>query len=302
MTISRRTFLASTALVPAIRLAARQAPASQPPPSVTFTPLRRDVGVFTGRGGTIGWLITPEAVVLVDSQFPDTATLCLEGVKSRSKRQIDLLINTHHHGDHTAGNIVFKPETPHILAHENVPALQKKSAEERGNADQQAYADQTFGKTWDQDIGHERLQMRHYGPGHTGGDAVVTFAKANVVHMGDLVFRARHPFVDRPGGASVRNWLTTLEQVVKAHEKDTIYIFGHAREGLGVSGTAADLTAMRDYFSAVLDHVQKGIAAGQSRDAIVALTALPKFEDYPNSPATALAGVLGVAYDELTQK
>jgi len=48
--------------------------------------------------------------------------------------------------------------------------------------------------------------------------------------------------------------------------------------------------------------VQKGIAAGQSRDAIVALPALPKFEDYPNSPATALAGVLGVAYDELTQK
>ena len=160
-----------------------------------------------GRGGTIGWLITPEAVVLVDSQFPDTATLCLEGVKSRSKRRIDLLINTHHHGDHTSGNIVFKPETPHILAHENVPALQKKSAEERGNVNQQAYADQTFGKTWDQDIGHERLEMRHYGPGHTGGDAVVTFAKANVVHMGDLVFRARHPFVDRPGGASVRNWL-----------------------------------------------------------------------------------------------
>jgi cyclase len=302
MTISRRAFLAGTALVPAIRLAARQAPASQPPPSVTFTLLRRDVGVFTGRGGTIGWLITPEAVVLVDSQFPDTAKLCLEGVKSRSKRQIDLLINTHHHGDHTSGNIVFKPETPHILAHENVPALQKKSAEERGNADQQAYADQTFGKTWDQDIGHERLQIRHYGPGHTGGDAVVTFAKANVVHMGDLVFRARHPFVDRPGGASVRNWLTTLEQVVKAHEKDTIYIYGHAREGLGVSGTAADLTAMRDYFSAVLDHVQKGIAAGQSREAIVALTALPRFEDYPNSPPSALAGVLGVAYDELTQK
>ena len=69
MTISRRTFLASTALVPAIRLAARQAPASQPPLSVTFTPLRRDVGAFTGRGGTIGWLITPEAVVLVDSRF-----------------------------------------------------------------------------------------------------------------------------------------------------------------------------------------------------------------------------------------
>jgi cyclase len=302
VTISRRAFLTSAALVPALKLAGRQAAPSQPPPAVAFTPLRRDVGVFTGRGGTIGWLITPEAVVLVDSQFPDTAKLCLEGVKSRSTRPIDLLINTHHHGDHTAGNIVFKPEVPHILAHENVPALQKKSAEERGNADQQAYADQTFGKTWGQDIGHERVEMKYYGPGHTGGDAVVTFVRANVVHMGDLVFRARHPFVDRPGGASVRNWLTTLEQVLNEHAKDTIYIFGHAREGLGVSGTAVDLIAMRDYFSAVLDHVQKGIGAGQSRDAIVALAALPKFEDYPNSPAGALSNVLGVAFDELTQK
>jgi cyclase len=302
MTISRRTFLASTALVPAVRLAGWQTPASQPPPSVLFTPLRRDVGVFTGRGGTIGWLITPEAVVLVDSQFPDTATLCLDGVKSRSKRPIDLLINTHHHGDHTAGNIVFKPEVPHILAHEKVPALQKKSAEARGNVEQQAYADQTFDKTWGQDIGEERVEMHYYGPGHTGGDAVVTFARANVVHLGDLVFRARHPFVDRPGGASVRNWLTTLEQVVAAHEKDTIYIFGHARDGLGVSGTAADLTAMRDYFSAVLHHAQKGITAGQSRDAITSLTALPGFEDYPNSPPAALSNVLGAAYDELTEK
>jgi glyoxylase-like metal-dependent hydrolase (beta-lactamase superfamily II) len=269
---------------------------------VAFIPLRRDIGLFTGRGGTIGWLVTPEAVVVVDSQFPETARLCLDGVKSRSARRIDLLINTHHHGDHTAGNIVFQPESAHILAHERVPALQKKAAEERNTADQQAYADQTFATTWEQDIGRERVQLRHFGPGHTSGDAVVTFARANVVHMGDLVFRSRHPFVDRPSGASVRNWLTTLEQVVAAHSNETIYIFGHTREGLGASGTAADLNAMRDYFSAVLDHVQKGIASGQSRDAIVGLAALPKFEDYPNTPPMALAGVLGAAYDELTEK
>jgi glyoxylase-like metal-dependent hydrolase (beta-lactamase superfamily II) len=269
---------------------------------VTFTPLRRDVGLFTGRGGTIGWMITPEAVVIIDSQFPDTAKLCLDGVKTRSSHAIDLLINTHHHGDHTAGNIVFKSESGHILAHQNVPTLQKKAAEERGTVDQQAYADQTFATTWEQDIGGERIQLRHFGPGHTGGDAVVTFSRANVVHMGDLIFRGRHPFVDRPSGASIRNWLTTLEQVVAAHSKDTIYIFGHARDGLGPSGTASDLQAMRDYFTAVLDHVQKGIAAGRTRDAIVALESLPKFEDYPNSPAAALANVLGVAFDELTQK
>ncbi len=277
-----------------------QAPAG--PPATVFTPLRRDVGIFTGRGGTIGWLITPEAVVIVDAQFPDTAAICLDGVKTRSSHPIDLLINTHHHGDHTAGNIVFHPQVAHILAQERVPALQKTAATERKNLDEQVYADQTFATTWEQEFGHERVRLQYYGPGHTSGDAVITFVRANVVHMGDLMFRGMHPFVDRPAGASIRNWIATLEQVQKAHARDTIYVFGHAMEGLGVSGTSAELAAMRDYFTAVLDNVQHGIAAGKSRDEIVALAALPHFESYYSFAPKALGDVLGVAFDELTAK
>ena len=305
--LSRRSLLGGAALGALFARTARgaartgaQAPAA--PPVTVFTPLRRDVGMFTGRGGTIGWLITPDAVVIVDAQFPDTATLCLDGVKTRSSHAIDLLINTHHHRDHTAGNIVFKPHVAHILAQERVPALQKTAAAERKTPDEQVYADQTFGQTWEQEFGHERVRLRYHGPGHTGGDAVIAFVRANVVHMGDLVFRGMHPFVDRPGGASIRNWITVLEQVQKANAKDTIYIFGHAMEGLSLSGTSAELLAMRDYFTAVLDHVQQAMAAGKSRDEIAALAALPHFESYSSFSPDALGNVLGVAFDELTAK
>ena len=44
-----------------------------------FKDVRRNVGTFTARGGTIGYLVTPDAVVVVDSQFADTAPMFLEG-------------------------------------------------------------------------------------------------------------------------------------------------------------------------------------------------------------------------------
>jgi len=288
--------LAACALAPARLLGQQPAPAAAQPPSVpVFTPLRRNVGTFTARGGTMGWLVTSDAVLVIDSQFADTAPMFLEGLKTRTTRRIDLLINTHHHPDHTGGNKVLQPMVAKIVAHENVPGLQRKQAAAQKSEDAQAYADTTFKDGWKTDLGNEIVSTRYYGPGHTSGDAVIFFQRANVVHMGDLMSHQRHPRVDRPAGASIRNWLVTLEKVVKDHTADTIYIFGHSKAGAPVTGPRGDLMALRDYFSAMLDYVQKGIAAGKSADEIVK-AGLPKFADHEGMPQ------LQVAYDELTAK
>jgi len=50
---------------------AAKAPMSLPAPAATeFKPLRRDVGLFTGRGGSIGWLANKDGLAVVDTQFP----------------------------------------------------------------------------------------------------------------------------------------------------------------------------------------------------------------------------------------
>jgi glyoxylase-like metal-dependent hydrolase (beta-lactamase superfamily II) len=74
-----------------------------------FHPLVRGVGYFPGRGGTIGWLATPDAAVIVDTQFPETAAICLAGLPDRANRPVDVVLNTHHHADHTSGNPIMKP-------------------------------------------------------------------------------------------------------------------------------------------------------------------------------------------------
>ncbi len=301
MKLTRRQFVVSSSLVVASGAFDRVRLFAQEPTVTRFEPLRGGVGIFIGRGGTIGWLATDDATVVIDTQFPDTAADCLAGMKTRSARGIDALINTHHHGDHTGGNAVFKPAVGAIVAHANVPGLQRGAAERAGTEADQAYPDTTFDETWSMEMGGETVSAVHHGPGHTGGDIAVFFENANIVHMGDLMFHHRHPFVDRAAGASIRGWVTFLEQVLAAHDADTTYIFGHAKEGLPVTGSSPDLEHMRDYFSAVLQHVEQGVAAGSSRDEIVALETLTGFEDYAsNPPRLTLGGTLGVAYDELT--
>ncbi|MFT3829797.1 MAG: MBL fold metallo-hydrolase [Opitutaceae bacterium] len=264
-----------------------------------FTPVRGDVGFATGRGGTIGWLCNAQALVAVDAQFPDTARQFIEGLPGREGREFDHLINTHHHGDHTAGNGAFRPVTRSIVAHANVPALQRARSKA---PDAEIVADTTFTDQWRRDFGGEVVAARHFGPAHTKGDSVVFFEKANVVHVGDLVFNRVYPVIDRPGGASIAGWIKVLETLARTYPADAQYVFGHGSAQFGVAGTAADLGVMRDFLTAVLEHTQREIRAGKSRDEIVRLTEFPGFPEHvPATGSTSrLPADLGAAYDELT--
>lgn len=304
MPLTRRRFLTTSALsvagawVPGLATRGRQQPT---PPAPRFEALRGGVGMFTVRGGTIGYLITSEGALVVDTQYADTAPACLEGLRARGAIRIELVVNTHHHADHTGGNQVFRPVVRHIVAHARVPELQKTAAAQAGSEAQQAYPDVTFENAWRHVIGRDTVSARHYGPAHTGGDAVVTFERANVVHMGDLVFNRVHPRVDRPAGASVVNWIATLERVAAEHDADTLYIFGHARADASVTGGRADLLFFRDYLSAAVEHVRKGLAVGASREAIVGSDHVPGFADFaPLGGRLTARHVLEMVYEELT--
>jgi cyclase len=305
--MNRRRFLAAStaaatlALRRGATLAAQAAPA-QPPaaPLVTkFEEVRRGVGIFTGNGGTIGYLLNGDGAAVVDSQFLNGGEACVAGLKTRSPKGPQLLFNTHQHPDHTKGNVAFRPLVTKIIAHQTCAEWHKKIAEQEKTTPQEAFADTTFTEAWTGKFGDETLESRYFGAGHTGGDAVVTFQQANVVHMGDLLAVKAHPNIDRPVGASVRSWISVLEKVAARASNDTIFVAGHGKDGV-LLAKKADVLAFRNYFTAVLDHVQKGMKAGQSKEEIQKLDAVKGFEDYiVRNPRFSLAFVLGVCYDEL---
>lgn len=302
---TRRDFLSTSAA--AVALAALGRPLLAHPMAGRrlqdgqFTPIRRNVGIFTMRGGTTGWLVNPEAVVVVDSQFPAEAAACLAGLNERSGgRQVDYLLNTHHHGDHSGGNISYRGSTRAVVAHTTAAAHMRRPPGGQP-PDDQLFPDTTFSDSWSADAGDERVTARHYGRAHTSGDAVITFERANVVHMGDLMFNQRHPVVDAAAGATISNWMTVLDRTVADHSSDTVYIFGHANTDRPVTGTRDDLTGFRDYLGAVLSFVQSQIAAGHARDDILAMREpLSGFESYGPFGRPGARDVLTCAYDEVS--
>ncbi len=298
--MDRRRFLAASGMT-VMAAALRDLPLGGQELVTSFEDLRRGVGIFNGQGGTIGWLVNADGVLIVDSQNAAAAAACIDGIRERSDgRAIDVLLNTHHHGDHVGGNATFRPAVGSIVAHENSAEWQRRTAEQGGNADPRAYPDRTFTDEWRTTIGDETVVARHHGAGHTSGDCVVTFEQANVAHMGDLMFNRLHPFVDRSSGARIAGWIEVLEQVTAAHAADTVYVFGHGTPGAGVTGGPDDLAHLRDYFTAALELTRREMRAGRSREEVIGTEALPGFEDHVSPfPLLSLSGVLGVAYDEL---
>lgn len=63
-------------------------------------PLRNQVGVYHGRGGTIGWFINNEAVAVIDTQYPESAKQFIIALNEQTTRTVDYVFNTHHHYDH----------------------------------------------------------------------------------------------------------------------------------------------------------------------------------------------------------
>jgi glyoxylase-like metal-dependent hydrolase (beta-lactamase superfamily II) len=263
-----------------------------------FVPLRRNVGIFTERGGTVGWLMNADGVAIVDSQFADTAPLLLEGVRARTTLPIDVLINSHHHPDHIGGNAVLRPAVGRIVAHERSLENQRRVAGRASTPpDEGAFPDTTYTDETSLSIGDETIHLKHYGPAHTGGDSAIYFEQANVVHLGDLLNNHGWPNIDAGAGGTVHGWVRVIETFLPVYPADAIYIFGHNEAGAPPTGSREDVSFQRDYFLAVIEIAERALAVGRSREEAIALTALPGFE-FGGTPSR-LPLAVGIAYDEL---
>lgn len=261
--------------------------------------LRNGVGVFTERGGTIAFASTSKGIAVVDSQFPEQSNHLIEALKGMSENPIKLLFNTHHHGDHSGGNISFKGIVEHVIAHENSLKNQKAVAEKQNTVEKQVFPDITYQDTHKEKLGKETIKMHYFGAGHTNGDSIIHFERANVAHCGDLVFNRRFPVVDRNAGASMNSWINVLDKINATFDKDTIFVFGHAFDPEKITGTHEDIKAFKNYLEQLLGYVSQEIKAGKSKEEILKTTAIP---NAPEWKGDGIQRSLTAAYDELTSK
>lgn len=301
--MQRRSFLRSTGLtIAGLSLLNKEILAAfLNQPAWKIKMLTGDIGIFNERGGTIGFLLTKKGIVVIDAQFPDTAQHVIEELKKKSDKPFRYLLNTHHHGDHTAGNMAFKGLVEHVVAHENSKANQLRVAtEQKMEAEKFLAPDITYGNDgWKLKMGKEKIQTYYFGAGHTNGDSLIHFQHANIVHMGDLVFNRRHPFIDKSSGASIANWIVLLDKAIATFNKDTQFICGHAAPGYDFVIKPDDLKAFGDYLGNLLKFTEGEIKAGKSKEEII------KAKEIPGSPEWKDGNIerpLTAAYTELSIK
>jgi glyoxylase-like metal-dependent hydrolase (beta-lactamase superfamily II) len=299
--MQRRSFIKNTAFSMGALALLNQSSLAQflAAPAWKIKMLTAEIGIFSEKGGTILFMITKKGVVVIDAQFPDTAQHLIDEIKNKTNKPFRLLINTHHHGDHTAGNFAFKGIVPHVLAHANSKINQEKVAVTQKTEAKQLYPDQTFTDTWCEKIGKEKICLHYFGAGHTNGDSMVHLQNSNIVHMGDLVFNRRHPYIDKTAGADIANWIVLLEKATKTFDNDTIYISGHAGTGYETTLNKEDVLLFRDYLKNVLKFTDAEMHAGKTKEEILKATEIP---GSPQWKGDGIQRSLTAAFEELSQK
>lgn len=256
----------------------------QPPaPPLTVEKIADDLHVIVGSGGNVGVLTTNEGVILIDDKFERNVPEILAKVKSITSQPIKYIINTHQHGDHTGGNQSLMTSAE-IFAHKNAAANMVTG--NQPGVPRIAFADELVVR-----LGGKEVRARHFGAGHTNGDAVIYFPAHKVVHMGDLFVRGA-PFIDYSGGGSSEAWLKTIDGALTLDAET--WIPGH-----GAISKRADLTQFQGNIRTLRSKVSELIRKGTSRDQLQ--TAL-KLDDlgWP-APAGLFAKSLPGLYDEVSR-
>ena len=107
--------------------------------------------------------------------------------------------------------------------------------------------------------------MVHFANAHTDGDSVIFFTKSNVLHMGDLFFSGRFPFVDLESGGDVENLTKTVEFILQRLPSTTKIIPGH-----GPLSTREDLKAYHHMLLQTTEIVREKMKQGKSLEEIKA--------------------------------
>jgi cyclase len=204
---------------------------------------------ITGPGGNVGVRVTPEGVILIDDKFPQDFDEIQQLVGQVSDLPVRYVINTHHHGDHSGGNVGYI-NIAEVVAHQNA-----RDNMIRGNQDappRMVFTDQTAVY-----LGGVEVRAFYLGTGHTNGDAVVYFPDLDTVHGGDLL-HGTAPFIDYANGGSSRGWIATLNNIL-AMDFDT------AIPGHGAVMSRDDVVAFRNQMEAVRSHMAALIRGGMNR-------------------------------------
>jgi len=206
-----------------------------------------NVYVLFGQGGNIGVSSGTDGILMIDDQFDRLAEQIKAALKTLGSEKPRFLFNTHWHGDHTGGNMIFGKDAI-IVAHENV--RKRLSTPNSGGRDFKPLDAVglpmiTYGQGLSIHFNGEEVRAVHFPSGHTDGDTVIFFTGSNAVHLGDDFFAGKFPFVDLNSGGSVEGLAKNIGELIKLIPADAKIIPGH--------GPISNVNDLKNYHQMLLE-------------------------------------------------
>lgn len=221
-----------------------------------------NVHMLTGAGGNIGVSAGDDGILFIDDQFAPLADKIRAAIQGIHPGDLEFLINTHFHGDHTGSNAAFGDEA-HIVAHENVRVRLADPNARGGPQPEVALPVITYEDGISIFFNGERVRVTHLPKGHTDGDSYILFEESGVAHLGDHFFVDRFPYVDVGAGGNALGLRGNIQMLIETLPAGVKIIPGH--------GPLADLDDLKRYermLGRTIETVRAAKAAGKSLEDI----------------------------------
>jgi len=237
---------------------------------ITTTEVSDGIYMLEGAGGNIGLSVGDNGAFVIDDQFAPLSEKIMAAIRSVTDKPVEFVLNTHHHGDHTGGNEAFGEAGAYIVAHDNV----RKRLNDNDDIAGVALPVITFSESATFHRNGQEIHVFHPDNAHTDGDAIVFFRTANVVHMGDVFFAQRYPYIDIGSGGGINGYIAALETAAALMDAETKVIPGH-----GPLSAKTDIEATAAMLKDVRTRVQALIDEGLDEDAAAAADPLADLND-----------------------
>ncbi len=246
-------------------------------PSYAFA----NVYFLSNGGANVLAISTDDGLVLIDAKLAGWGKATLDTLNQVTNEPVVRIIHTNADEDHTGANGEYADKVDVVMHEQAQSRFQKRIGKSAASLTLTSFKDHVSFP-----IGKNQLHVRHFGKGHTDGDAIVVIPHGRLAFVGDLMNEKAVPVIDRAAGGSALALPQTLARAVAEITGVDRVITGH---GPAPSPTSRgrpwpmwnEFKEYADFTRDFVDAAQAAFKAGRTVEQAVAELKLPeKYKEY----------------------